>query len=74
MALYIKYLAIATGTGLITWQICNVISVDLVLVKLMSNAVICIIVPNMVYFLFFRKNKYFVSIFSIIKDKFIKED
>lgn len=70
MALYIKYFAISAGTGFITWQICNLNSFDSIFLKLLSNAGICIIIPNMVYLLVFRKNKYFMSIFSIIKSKF----
>lgn len=55
---YIKYSLVTVVAALITLAICNVISFGLV-GDLIFKGIICVFVPNLLFFVFYRRNKYF---------------
>ncbi|WP_144505526.1 lipopolysaccharide biosynthesis protein [Bacillus mycoides] len=64
---YIYYIAVGSGTYLLTNFICDFIVVDNLLTFLIRG-VLCLIVPNFVYILVFRKTDEFKYLFGVMKN------
>ena len=55
--LYIKYFLVMVVTGTITWCICH--AIGLYYCNIIIYGVICILIPNIVYYVLFRNNTHF---------------
>lgn len=69
---YIKYILIVSIGVLITYSICNVIKVNNEFLKLIIYLLICIIIPNLLYFLFFNKSEEYRYFLDSLRSIFIK--
>lgn len=68
----LKYLLVTSIVALLTFGICNIISVGLV-GDLMFRGIVCVIIPNILFFVFYRSNRQFMLskdfIIQILKRK-----
>ena len=55
---HLKYFIITVIIATITYLICNFIHVDGI-TQLIYNGVVCIIIPTILYYFIYKKNKYF---------------
>lgn len=67
---YLKYAVITIGAGMITWFICQYV-VDTGIISFMIRVLICGVVPNLLFFLIFRKNNDFSYIIQVAKSQLI---
>jgi O-antigen/teichoic acid export membrane protein len=67
----IRLTVITTLSGGVTYAICNVVSIHSDIITLIVNAVICLIVPNVLYFIYFKSTRQLDEIlhfvFNILK-------
>lgn len=70
MKLYLKYFAIATSVGFITWKLCSWISINSNILALVARAIICVIVPNILYIAIFNRNHYFRAVLKNVQMRF----
>lgn len=67
------YLILSLGSMWITYKITTLIVTSSSMVRLIVNAVICIIVPNVMYFICFRRSEEFKYYIDVIKSFWKKE-
>lgn len=65
--LYVKYFIVAAFVGGIVYLICQKVCFDTELLNLCIRAVICLVVPNVAFFIIYRKNKYFREMLLLAK-------
>ncbi|MFW0899361.1 lipopolysaccharide biosynthesis protein [Clostridium perfringens] len=66
---YLVYLMIMLGVGWVTSNICNSIVSGYSFTSLIVRGVVCVIIPNIIYFIIFFKTKEFQYLWSSIKDQ-----
>ena len=69
---HLRYLGISIIITIITVIIVNQFNANNMLLQLIINAIICIIVPNIIYTVLFRKTEEFKYFYNLIK-KFLKK-
>lgn len=67
MGLYLKYFIVMAITGGITCFICSKIMIQPGILELLVRITICVIVPNIIYFVIYYKNPYFKDLCVKIK-------
>lgn len=72
MALYMIYFIIMAITGSITWFICSIIVAPSGIIRLLINGMVCVIVPNLIFIVFYHRNHYFKEIFFKMKSIMVK--
>ncbi|WP_191565586.1 lipopolysaccharide biosynthesis protein [Metabacillus idriensis] len=68
---YIFYLALTLGTCFITTKICNLLVLDSSFMSILVKGIICLIVPNLLYFSIFFRNREFQYIKNVSKNLLI---
>ncbi len=63
---YLKYNLVTFFAAGITYYVCSVIDTDL-FVEIILKGIICIIIPNIIFVLLYRKNKYMKSSVEFVK-------
>ncbi|MDV5102905.1 oligosaccharide flippase family protein [Clostridium perfringens] len=66
---FLVYLMIMLGVGWVTSNICNSIVSGYSFTSLIVRGVVCVIIPNIIYFIIFFKTKEFQYLWSSIKDQ-----
>lgn len=70
---HLKYLIISIIITVITSLLINCINVSNLILQLIINALICIIVPNIIYIIIFRKSEEFKYYFNLLKQLLSKK-
>ena len=73
---YLKYTLFTILVGLIVYYICYFIKVDNLIILLLVKLFICITIPNIIFYIVFRKNdefKYFKNLLKDILSKLTKK-
>lgn len=55
---YVKYLGIAISVGAFTYYVCNIININSDWMTLILRCLICILLPNLLYFFVFARNEF----------------
>lgn len=66
---HIIYLVIMLGVGYFTSNICNLIVSGYSFISLIIRGIVCVIIPNMIYFILFFKTREFQYLWSSIKNQ-----
>ncbi|MFV0241635.1 MAG: oligosaccharide flippase family protein [Lacrimispora sphenoides] len=69
---YWKYLLIMMVVGFVTYVFCKQITINSNVIKLIVNGCICIVIPNVIYFVLFYKTKLYKETVGFIEGKFHK--
>ena len=66
---HLKYFIITAIIAIITYFICNLLKIEGIS-KLIYNGIVCVIIPVFLYYIIYRKNKYFEEAKKMIKEIF----
>jgi EamA domain-containing membrane protein RarD len=69
---YLKYFLVAAGVGVITYVICEFASPANMYLALIARGIICVIVPNVLYLVIFRRNANYKDTILFVKSKIKK--
>lgn len=70
---YLRYFIVAVAIGAITYSLCQNVCFANSFGTLVVDFLICIIVPNALYFVLFHKNQYFRYMMQIIRPKITRK-
>lgn len=72
----LKYVLLFVFVAIITWKVCSSISIDNLVLRLGVKACLCGVIPNLFYWLFYRKTEeyhYYFNMFQGIKEVMVEK-
>ena len=69
---YIFYIILTILAGILTTNVCNLVSIGSPWVSLIIKGIICVLIPNIVYIFVFYKTEEFMYLWNTIKPMLIK--